>query len=162
MGTLSHKLAYLAETKVKIREALQARGSEVTDEDTFRSYADYIADLKGGTPSGIAGTLFANGGVGMGNRNIAVSELRKPTITSATPGDGTIAVTWADITEATNYRIFTYLDGAYTRQGESTSTSYTITGLANGTEYGVYIIAYINGSWVGSDISHIVYATPTA
>lgn len=65
MGALSHKLAYLEQTKIKIREALQQRGSKVTEEDTFRSYADYIANLQSGAPSSRAGALYARGGIGI-------------------------------------------------------------------------------------------------
>ena len=65
MGSLIHKLDYLAETKVKIKEALKKRGSKVTDEDTFRSYADYISNLQSGTPSSRAGALYARGGIGI-------------------------------------------------------------------------------------------------
>lgn len=65
MGSLIHKLDYLAETKVKIREALQKRGSKVTEEDTFRSYADYISNLQSGAPSSRAGALYAQGGIGV-------------------------------------------------------------------------------------------------
>lgn len=65
MGSLIHKLDYLAETKVKIREALQARGSKVTTEDTFRSYAEYINKLQAGVPSSRAGALYARGGIGI-------------------------------------------------------------------------------------------------
>lgn len=36
------KLDYLAETKEAIKAALIASGQEVSDEDTFRSYADKI------------------------------------------------------------------------------------------------------------------------
>ena len=65
MGTLLQKLEYLEQTKIKIREALQNRGSKVTDEDTFRSYADYIASLQAGAPSSRAGALYARGGIGI-------------------------------------------------------------------------------------------------
>ena len=65
MGTLLQKLEYLEQTKVDIREALQARGSKVTTEDTFRSYADYIANLQSGAPSSRAGALYAQGGIGI-------------------------------------------------------------------------------------------------
>lgn len=65
MGTLSHKLAYLEQTKIKIREALQKRGSKVTEEDTFRSYADYITNLQSGAPSSRAGALYGRGGIGI-------------------------------------------------------------------------------------------------
>lgn len=65
MGTLLQKIEYLEQTKVDIREALQARGSKVTTEDTFRSYADYIANLQAGAPSSRAGALYARGGIGI-------------------------------------------------------------------------------------------------
>ena len=65
MGTLLQKLEYLEQTKVDIREALQARGSKVTTEDTFRSYADYISNLQSGAPSSRAGALYGRGGIGI-------------------------------------------------------------------------------------------------
>lgn len=55
--------------------------------------------------------------------------------------------------------MFTYLNGEYTKIGDTTGTTYTITGLTNGTEYGVYVIAYVN-KWIGAGTSYIVYATP--
>lgn len=65
MGTLFQKLEYLEQTKVDIRQALQARGSKVTTEDTFRSYAEYINKLQAGAPSSRAGALYGRGGVGI-------------------------------------------------------------------------------------------------
>lgn len=65
MGTLLQKLEYLEQTKVDIKNALQKRGSKVTDEDTFRSYADYIANLQSGAPSSRAGALYGRGGIGI-------------------------------------------------------------------------------------------------
>lgn len=68
MGTLLQKLEYLEQTKVDIKNALQKRGSKVTDEDTFRSYADYIANLQSGAPSSRAGALYGRGGIGIAGR----------------------------------------------------------------------------------------------
>lgn len=68
MGSLIHKLDYLMDTKIKIREALQKRGSKVTDEDTFRSYADYIRKIEGAA-AGVVDYLEAQGtadGIGGG------------------------------------------------------------------------------------------------
>ena len=65
MGTLLQKLEYLEQTKVDIKNALQKRGSKVTDEDTFRSYADYISNLQSGVPSSRAGALYGRGGIGI-------------------------------------------------------------------------------------------------
>lgn len=162
MGTLLQKLEYLEQTKVDIREALQARGSKVTTEDTFRSYVEYINKLQTGTPSGTAGTLNVNGATGFGNRNIETSDLRMPNITYIAAGNQRISVEWDAITEATNYRVFTFLSNTYTKIGDTTSTSYSVTGLENGVEYGIYVIAYINHKWLSSDRAHIRYAIPTA
>lgn len=65
MGTLLQKLEYLEQTKVDIKNALKKRGSKVTEEDTFRSYADYIANLQSGAPSSRAGALYGRGGIGI-------------------------------------------------------------------------------------------------
>ena len=48
MGTLKEKLSYLSETKEAIKQALIKQQVTVTDEDTFRSYADKIAGIEGG------------------------------------------------------------------------------------------------------------------
>lgn len=45
MGSISDKLQYLEETKQLLREALEEMGATVTDEDTFRSYAEKIAEV---------------------------------------------------------------------------------------------------------------------
>lgn len=61
-NTIQDKLAYLEETKGLIKEAIIAKGVEVTDTDTFRSYANKIEAIQSGgslagAPSGIK---FAN------------------------------------------------------------------------------------------------------
>ena len=40
------KLAYLKETKTAIRDALVAQGQSVSDEDTFRIYADKVRAIQ--------------------------------------------------------------------------------------------------------------------
>lgn len=157
MGSLIHKLNYLAETKVKIRQALQRVGSKVTEQDTFRSYADYISKIDT-SPAGAVSELHVNGrsaeGIGGGIDS-------KTVIREAVPGNGSISVTWTPLAVATKYRVFTYLNNEYTRIADTTSTNYTITGLTNGITYGVYVISYVNDRWVGSGAENIVYATPS-
>lgn len=154
MGTLLQKLEYLEQTKIKIREVLKFKGAKVTDEDTFRSYADYIRKIEGAA-AGVVDYLEAQGtadGIGGGIEP-------KVQITSIEPGNASIRATWTAIPNATKYRVFTYLNGEYTKIGDTTGTTYTITGLTNGTEYGVYVIAYAN-KWIAAGTSYIVYATP--
>ena len=54
MGTINDKLAYLDDTKLAIKEAIQNKGVSVTDEDTFRSYAEKISSIEAG--GGAVGT----------------------------------------------------------------------------------------------------------
>lgn len=48
MGTIAEQINYLAETKTAIKEALVAKGVNVADTDTFRSYADKIGQIQSG------------------------------------------------------------------------------------------------------------------
>lgn len=45
MATIAEKLAYLLETKRLIKQAIQSKGITVTDNDTFRDYADKIDQI---------------------------------------------------------------------------------------------------------------------
>lgn len=157
MGSLIHKLHYLMDTKIKIRQALQKVGSKVTEEDTFRSYADYIEKIDI-SPVGAVSELHVNGGSIEG---IGGGIDSKVVIREAIPGNGSISITWTPLAVATKYRVFTYLNNEYTRIADTTSTNYTITGLTNGITYGVYVISSINDRWVGSGTENIVYATPS-
>ena len=51
MGTISEKLAYLAETKELIRAAIEAKGVGVQDHVPFRQYADLILQILNQTES---------------------------------------------------------------------------------------------------------------
>ena len=48
MGTVVDKLNYLKDTKTAIKNALVEKGVEVADSDTFRSYAQKVADIPAG------------------------------------------------------------------------------------------------------------------
>lgn len=49
-ASMADKFIYLNETKIAIKDAIKAKGIEVTDDATFRSYADKIAEIKTSTP----------------------------------------------------------------------------------------------------------------
>lgn len=65
MGTTADKLAYLAGTKDAIRSAISAKGVSVSENDTFRSYANKISAISsgmqslGGGPVQSTGTYFS-------------------------------------------------------------------------------------------------------
>lgn len=48
MGTVVEKIEYIAGTKEAIKTAIKNKGVAVADTDTFRSYADKIAEIEGG------------------------------------------------------------------------------------------------------------------
>lgn len=48
MGTTAEKLAYLDATKTAIKDAIVAKGVDVTDGTTFRGYADLISGISTG------------------------------------------------------------------------------------------------------------------
>lgn len=60
--TIADKLNYLQGTKLAIKEALVDKGIEVSDTDTFRSYADKISSISSGSsglsPAKMAGLCF--------------------------------------------------------------------------------------------------------
>ena len=49
MGTVAEKLTYLGETKTAIKNAISSKGVSISDSDTFRSYADKIGQISGGS-----------------------------------------------------------------------------------------------------------------
>lgn len=51
MGTIAEKLAYLAETKELIKDAIEAKGVGVQDNTPFRKYADLILQILNQTES---------------------------------------------------------------------------------------------------------------
>lgn len=48
MGTTAEKLAYLADTKTAIKDAIVAKGVEIPEGTTFRGYADLISGISTG------------------------------------------------------------------------------------------------------------------
>ena len=52
MGTVSDKLSYLDQTKEAIKEAIINKGVDVSENDTFRSYAEKIGDIETGGGDG--------------------------------------------------------------------------------------------------------------
>jgi hypothetical protein len=86
-----------------------------------------------------------------------------PSGLAATPGNGQISLTWTAASGATEYNVqrSTVSGGPYTTiQSNLTGTSFTNTGLANGTTY-YYVVTGTNGVGEGP-ISNQASATPVA
>ena len=90
-----------------------------------------------------------------------VCETEAPAVT-AKAGNGQVALNWTKPEYADEFRIYSYADGKFTLLKTTTDTSYTISGLTNGTKYGFAVAAKIFSTWGEPDSSTLVYATPTA
>ena len=81
----------------------------------------------------------------------------------ATVGNGKVTLTWNLVDGAERYAVAQYSDGKYTTKVSTlTSTSYTLSGLTNGTEYTFVVLAYKDGKWSSSSSIYHVKATPSA
>ena len=78
-----------------------------------------------------------------------------------TGGNGTVTMSWSAVTGATKYAVYMLENGAYVCKSSAvTGTSYTFTGLTNGTKYSFRVKAYVSGAW--KTASATVYGTPVA
>ncbi len=87
-------------------------------------------------------------------------DITKPYNVKAVAGDGQVTLSWDKVNGATNYVVYTYLNGKYTNAGTTTNTSKTVTGLTNGTKYGFLVRATVNGVNSPYSTADNVYATP--
>ena len=85
-----------------------------------------------------------------------------PTGVSATAGNGSVALSWSAVSGAAGYRVLrsTTTGGPYTLLASPASTSYSDTGLTNGTAY-YYVVRAFNAT-LESVNSLQVTATPVA
>ena len=95
------------------------------------------------------------GGIAIPSVAVTVSDNDTARVTglTVTPGDARLAVNWAAVDNATGYRVQWKSGGQDYNTGDrqvtipsGTTTSHTITGLANGTEYTVRVSATRTGA----------------
>ena len=127
----------------------------------------YVRNLTNGTKYGFAVKAYVNGtwsSVSTSDIVYAtpVSAAAKPVITKAQGQDGQVALNWTSVSGATNYAVYTYLNGKWSVAGYRTATGMYVRNLTNGTKYGFAVKAYVNGAWTNITSADIVYATPTA
>ena len=127
----------------------------------------YVRNLANGTKYGFAVKAYVNGTwSSVSSSDIVyatpVSAAAKPVITKAQGQNGRVALNWTAVNGATNYAVYTYLNGKWSVAGYRTATGMYVTGLTNGTKYGFAVKAYVNGAWTNITSADIVYATPTA
>ena len=127
----------------------------------------YVRNLTNGTTYGFAVKAYVNGAwTSISSSDIVyatpVGTSAKPVITKAQGQNGRVALNWTAVNGATNYAVYTYLNGKWSVAGYRTATGMYVTGLTNGTKYGFAVKAYVNGAWTNITSADIVYATPTA
>jgi len=127
----------------------------------------YVRNLTNGTKYGFAVKAYVNGTwSSVSSSDIVyatpVSAAAKPVITKAQGQNGQVALNWTTVNGATNYAVYTYLNGKWSVAGYRTANGMYVTGLTNGVKYGFAVKAYVNGAWTSISSSDIVYATPTA
>ena len=127
----------------------------------------YVRNLTNGTKYGFAVKAYVNGAwTSISSSDIVyatpVGTSAKPVITKAQGQNGQVALNWTSVSGATNYAVYTYLNGKWSVAGYRTATGMYVTGLTNGVKYGFAVKAYVNGAWTNITSADIVYATPTA
>ena len=77
-------------------------------------------------------------------------------IVTAEGGDRQVTLTWTAVDGAEKYGVYRYTGKKYVKTDlEVTGTSYTVTGLEDGTEYTFFVQAYKDGKWMpGADASY--------
>ena len=125
----------------------------------------YVRNLTNGTKYGFAVKAYVNGAwTSISSSDIVyatpVGNSAKPVITKAQGQNGRVALNWTSVSGATNYAVYTYLNGTWSLAGYRTATGMYVGNLTNGTTYGFAVKAYVNGAWTSVSSSDIVYATP--
>src|SRR6185436_11583289 len=103
-------------------------------------------------------SLFGTGNLNAGGGSAPAA----PTGLSATAGNTQVALSWTASSGATSYNVkrSTVNGSGYATVSSPTSTSYTNTGLVNGTTY-YYVVTAVNGFGESANSSQ-VSATPSA
>ena len=86
-----------------------------------------------------------------------------PAVLTATPGNGQVALSWSASSGATSYNVkrATVSGGPYTTIASPNSTSYTNSGLTNGTTY-YYVVSAVNSAGESGNSSRSKRHTPAA
>ncbi|MGI5920110.1 MAG: fibronectin type III domain-containing protein, partial [Christensenellales bacterium] len=82
-------------------------------------------------------------------------------VVKATPGKGSVTLSWNPVSGATAYAVAYYKNGWVTLTYDCTDTSYTVTDLVSGRSYTFLVQAKVDGKWSKYDSTDYVSATPT-
>lgn len=83
-------------------------------------------------------------------------------INSATISNGSIDISWDAVPNAQQYKVYKVMNGVYTEQLTTSSTSCTITDIMDNYLYGLIVSSCINGEWsipVDEDVAYFINKT---
>jgi glycosidase/chitodextrinase len=139
--------------------------SFVPDGTTFRA-AYGVANAFGGSVTTSGGTLTVSlaplSALVLVTGRIDLTPPAAPTaLTRVADGDGTASLSWTGVADAASYEVFRspVTGGGYVKVGTTTGTTFTDTGLANGTPV-YYVVRAVDGAGNESDPSNEVEALP--
>jgi Glycoside hydrolase family 44/Fibronectin type III domain len=106
-----------------------------------------LAALTFGCGGGGTGSNGPSSSNGPGTASTTATAPAAPTALTVTAGNQQISLTWTTSSGATSYHVkrATASGGPYVQAGSATATSYTDTGLTNGTQY-FYVVSALNMS----------------
>ncbi len=154
-------------------------GSNTTSTNAISSIEEYDPDTNAWSDAGLLKTavcgcgacviknsVFVYGGadtISVLYKNVEqyIFQLSAPTL-SATASDKQVSLSWGNVTNAASYNVYraTTSGGTYTQIASGqTGTSYTDTGVTNGTTY-YYVVTAVDSFGTASAYSNEVSATP--
>ncbi len=133
----------------KVYRGLASRSYGATGTDVGPAKTYTAGNLTNGTKYYFAVVAYNSAGQSIYSNELSatpVSSLAAPVLNSAVAGDGQVSLSWSAVTGASGYRIY-YKSGAGSygtlpAVDAAGATSWTVTGLTNGTAYSFVVVAY--------------------
>ena len=96
-----------------------------------------------------------------GGNNNNNNDVANPTVSCNSTTTSTAAISWNKVNGASGYGVFGYSNGKWTKLKELTGTSYTISGLKEGTSYKVAVLSNVNGKYNSDYSKAVTFTTKT-
>ena len=116
---------------------------------------DYTVSYSDNIKAGTATVTITGKGSYAGTLTASFNILKTYPTLKAAGGDKSVTLTWSAVDGAAKYGVYKYANNKYTKIDLNvTDTTYTVTGLADNTEYTFFVQAYKNKWLAGADESY--------